>query len=263
MQDGSIEISSTGFKFSYLRFLADGAAGLFLVLLLTVAYYADVPILGQDRSFREVFSGQLSGEVKIFLMILLGLLAVPLGLALNAAGWFLLGWVQGWGCAFWFDSKWFLTEGTKEIFQQDLLAEAMQLGSNDIYRRAKLYEEFLMAAAPSHLVHVQHIMGLQRFLRSLSVVFCSAGVYLVLSKAEPRWVPAIYAVTTVFSLTLLSLLEYYICLAIVCRTYLASFEQAESALYVENVRDKRASDIDAELLDRLMRRLSSTSKAAS
>jgi hypothetical protein len=69
MQDGNIEISSTGFKFSYLRYLADGAAGLFLLLLLAVGYYADLPIVGQEVTFRGFFAGRMDVHAKVFFLV--------------------------------------------------------------------------------------------------------------------------------------------------------------------------------------------------
>jgi hypothetical protein len=145
---------------------------------------------------------------------------------LNAAGWFLLGWIQRVGCSLWFNRGWFLTRGTKEIFLKELLSRKVGLRQENLYSKAKLYDEFLTATNPACLIHVQHIMGLQRLLRSLAVISFLAGAYIILSDSVRLWL-VVYSFLIILSLLLLSLLEHYVCLATVCRTYLLSLEEAD------------------------------------
>ena len=44
MPTNDIEISSNGLKLSYLRFLADGAVGVAVIMILVLAYYFKIPI---------------------------------------------------------------------------------------------------------------------------------------------------------------------------------------------------------------------------
>jgi hypothetical protein len=63
---------------------------LFFMLLLVAVYF--FPILGHP--LKGDLGLQLGNEVKIFIFILLLLLATPIGLLINATGWLFFGRIQ-------------------------------------------------------------------------------------------------------------------------------------------------------------------------
>jgi len=94
-----VELSRSGIKISYLRFLSDSAAGQIVILIALAAYY--FPVLGGP--LRHFHSGDVSTEVKVLVAVLLLLLSSPLGLAINATSWFVLSWLQVGLQRFWFN----------------------------------------------------------------------------------------------------------------------------------------------------------------
>src|SRR5262245_59682435 len=97
-----IEISKEGIKISYLRYLADSASCFIIILAILMAYYAgtDVPGFGK---LREIFVTHPGSEVKIAFLVLAFFVATPIGLVLNAIGWFLFGWLQLRLVEYWFN----------------------------------------------------------------------------------------------------------------------------------------------------------------
>src|SRR5713101_2292449 len=90
MASQNIEFSKEGIKFSYRRFLCDGAAGYLVMLFFLFAYY--YPIFGQPLQYFAPSRSPIPQEAKVFLLLIAFLLSTPLGLAINAASWFFLGW---------------------------------------------------------------------------------------------------------------------------------------------------------------------------
>ena len=260
MQGENVELSNTGIKFSYLRFLADGAAGLIAILFFVAGYYLDLPLLGSGKSFHSLMSGRIGGEVKIFIMILLGILAVPLGLSLNAAGWFLLGWLQAKSAKFWFQHKenWFV-KTTGDGFCVEELAESFNLDEMNVYRKYQFYEELLSAKRPEQLVHIQHIRGLKRLVRSAAMILLSGGVYLLFARLADFnlwWLGFISIFAAILFSFLLSLLEYYLSLAVLFRAFVVSFSSSRCWQHF------KVNEAEARSLDRLIRRVSRTEKHA-
>jgi hypothetical protein len=89
--NNDIELGAKSIKFSYRSFLSDAAPGLALILIGFFSYYH--PILGIPWKTFYNFTN-LPSDVIIFVSILLFFLSIPLGLALNASSWILLGWLQ-------------------------------------------------------------------------------------------------------------------------------------------------------------------------
>lgn len=82
-----IEFSQEGIKISYRRFLSDSAAGYIVILIAILSF--NVPIFGEHRQISSYII--FDPNTKIFLFILIFLLATPLGLAINSSSWMFLG----------------------------------------------------------------------------------------------------------------------------------------------------------------------------
>jgi hypothetical protein len=79
---GDVEIGKNGLRVSYVRFLSDSAAGyILLVLIILVLVTSDA-----------LNSHHVEKEIQIAILVLLTILASPIGLAVNALSWFTLGW---------------------------------------------------------------------------------------------------------------------------------------------------------------------------
>lgn len=225
MANDDVEISSSGLRFSYLRFLADGAAGLFLVLLLLLAFYLEWPIPGLEhsQSFRSIIGGRVSHEAKIFVMILLVVLAVPIGLMINGFGWLAFGWVQTHTAGLWLHCR-RLTASTLRLWHLDVLESAFgPLESGNLYRKGQFYEELLMSFDSAPVMRLYPVAGLKRLLRSASVICLLCSLYAVLVR-RPGWM-TIALLAGVLFLFGLSLLELYYDLGILFSAYIISLEK--------------------------------------
>lgn len=85
----NIEVNKSGIKLSYLRFLSDGGPG--FVTIIYILIYKIIPTILPDKEYTH-FTEIEFASIFIFLIFLL-LLSIPLGLAINASSWVLLGWL--------------------------------------------------------------------------------------------------------------------------------------------------------------------------
>ena len=92
MSNQAIELNKEGVKISYTRFLKDAAAGYVVALFLFASYYLSV--FGQP--LKDKIHVTISPEVKIAILILTALLALPVGLAINALSHVFLCRAQDW-----------------------------------------------------------------------------------------------------------------------------------------------------------------------
>jgi hypothetical protein len=91
-----IHISRDGIRIPYRRLLSDSAAGVVFFLLLVVSYRFPLftrEAIHQTLTALSPGSLDLGREVKVFLLIAAVLLATPVGFAINAVSWALLGQV--------------------------------------------------------------------------------------------------------------------------------------------------------------------------
>jgi hypothetical protein len=84
----SVNVTKDSIQIPYRRFLSDSAAGLAAILLGIGAYYR--PLLGTPLN-RVLAIGTVGSQVKVFSLLLLFLLATPIGFAVNAISWFIFG----------------------------------------------------------------------------------------------------------------------------------------------------------------------------
>jgi hypothetical protein len=91
----NFSVSKDSIQLPYRRFLADSAAGLSLLLIAVAAYY--LPVVS-DAPFREAWHSYevvrsmhgVGNEIKALVLLVLFLLATPIGFAVNALSWILI-----------------------------------------------------------------------------------------------------------------------------------------------------------------------------
>jgi hypothetical protein len=108
-------------------------------------------------------------------------------------------------------------------------------------------------------------MELQRLLRSVAMVSIVTGVCLVFFLRSVPWsIPIIYAIIASLSLGLITLLEYYVDLAVICRSYILALDDPKMLLEAANSANSSGEGemlsalpdkFDAEVLAGLMKRL--------
>ena len=86
IDDRNIEINKDGIKLSYLRFLSDGGPG-FTTIIYSLYLYSIDSLFVKENVLMHFNDIEFA-----FLFILLLFLSIPLGLAINASSWVLLGW---------------------------------------------------------------------------------------------------------------------------------------------------------------------------
>lgn len=226
----TLEISKEGFKLSYLRFLSDSAPGYITLLLLGAAHSSGAPMPFLGHTWLHAIPSETSPQSQIFLFVLLFLLATPIGLILNAIGWFMLGPFQIWLIRFWF---WLPTEisylvaGTRRSMHADdinlffNLQAASHPSTQGIYEQAQFYEEVLSVYFPNYYDRLEHIRGLRRLIRSLSVLLFFVSLYCFFTLNVPR-AGLLLMIGFLLLLFLNSLLEYYQCRNILFMIYILS-----------------------------------------
>ena len=226
----SVEITKDGMKLSYLRFLSDSAPGYLMIILCGAVILFRLPMPFFGTSWLHALPNQLSNEAQIFFLILLFLLATPIGLMLNALGWFLLGALPISMLRFWF---WlprpaaFPLLGTKRsLCWKDTIKffELEAAGKHAFarfYEQANLYEALLGIYFPAVFDQLNHKRGLRRFCRSCAVLALMVSLYSILTINELR-LGGISAAVFCLLIIFLSLLEYDQFMDVLFRVYVLS-----------------------------------------
>ncbi len=173
-----IEISKDGLKLSYLRYLADSAAGFLVILIVLLAVSNQVPLPFFGHSFESL--AKMSSDTKLFVFLLLFLLATPLGLLINGLSWFLLGWLQFPLHKFWFrlPDKWYSPlSPTKSDLYFDKLEDFFKINRDKEINGKHIslvyttYEDYLVFFFRER-IRVEHVIGLARFARNIAFIAC-------------------------------------------------------------------------------------------
>lgn len=80
----NVSVGRSGINISYLRFLCDSAPGFILLLIFIIACYKNASFLGFEICKDYTFIKNLNDETQIFVLVLLFMIATPLGLLMNA-----------------------------------------------------------------------------------------------------------------------------------------------------------------------------------
>jgi hypothetical protein len=160
------EVSKEGIKLSYSRFLGDSATGLVVELVATLSYY--YPIFG--KSLKDAVQQPIGTEAKIFLLVLLFLLSTPIGLVLNATGWYLLGGLQvRLQFAFFHRDFWFLRL-TKQEFAFEATRTALGITRAKFFEGTELIDHAFELYFPHMVDPLPHVRGVYRLTRSLALL---------------------------------------------------------------------------------------------
>lgn len=244
--NGMIEFSKDGgVKTTYLRFLADSAPGFLFILIIALLYSAIYQVNNKPVGHEAV------NHVEIGILILAFLLATPLGLAINAISWMLLGnceirisqcfmkkiadnsfWTRPTCSEYAFDQlcNFYLpclncNTATLEEKKERLLC---------IYKYIKWYEVLLSVYFPAYKTENGYLNGLTQFSRSISlmalILFLSIFVYLVRQYIfcsdgllHMEKFPLIFSIgfflISLFSLVIAGFLEFYISIKTLAYVY--------------------------------------------
>jgi hypothetical protein len=249
MTDQNIELSKEGIKISYLRFLSDSAAGQIVILIAVLAYY--FPVFGPP--VQQAIKSGISTEVKILVVVLLVLLSSPLGLAINAASWFLLSWLQVGLQHYWFkEQKWLartLCKHTREEFQTELTKNYFNLSERNWYARTQLIKQTLHIYRPYIINSLDHIRGIRTLFRNIS--FLALAFFLALlifGRGNIKfWVLVIWF-STLFIIPMLisSLLGFHFTSHVLYRTYILMRATGEKLGPEQNFNERIISVLSRE-----------------
>ncbi|WP_187647744.1 hypothetical protein [Nitrosophilus labii] len=155
----NIELSTSGIKFSYRRFLADTSIGFAIILLF----------LSQYPNYME----------HNFMIMFFILASTPVGILVNISSWILLGFFQTRvtkdvvlsikNGKLWSIEKYLLL-GTDEHFQIKDTIEFYKLNEENFYKIVKLIEHFLSVHCPQKIGYYQDIVGMRIFYRNVSLL---------------------------------------------------------------------------------------------
>jgi hypothetical protein len=170
MAEPAFEISKEGIKLSYSRFLADTASGLAFILLGVAAYY--LPLLGkslQDYLASGNMTLKMGSEVKVLAAVSLFFLATPIGLLVNATGWFLLGPLQ-----IMLEKLFYRLGLPSHVFAElsvDRWRRTFKLTAGRLHEIASLVDGVFQESFPELVGQPDaHIRGVYRFARSLGLL---------------------------------------------------------------------------------------------
>src|ERR1044071_2886259 len=154
-----IEASSGGLKLSYLRFISDSAPGFVLLLLMTFAW-GD----GAIPSYLE------TSESRVLAAAILFMLATPVGLAVNAVSYFLLGESQAAINRTCFLSRWWPIAETRRTLFVEKSTRHFRFTARDWAERTDVYEEIVESYRPDLVLRLEHLRGLKRFSRCIALL---------------------------------------------------------------------------------------------
>lgn len=195
---GTFELTKDGLKLPYLRFLSDSAAGFVLILTLVVAYH-DTALRGMLKNsgaFEGMVSASYSNAMKIVILILVVALTIPLGLAINAISWFILG-------PFIYALQSFCYRKSESIFKtirtEYMMKECEKFfnvkpDAPDIwYKKVQVIKRILFMRNPELMDAIEHVRGIRTFFRNLSFltfVFALASLLISIFTSIPAHIAA-------------------------------------------------------------------------
>lgn len=243
MPDNDIGFSQQGIKFSYRKFLSDSAAGYIIILIAIASFY--FPIFGQaflnipldDSPIAKI--AQMSDRLKIFLFILLFLLATPLGMAVNSSSWIFLGRLRSLANdALWYQESIeksskvknlipyflaFFIDNTKKSFQFDMLKSFYHFDKNNFLQYSDLIEETLHIYHPDIKESISHIQGFYIFFRNiaflLAIYIGYVIIYFLIKHNSPIGLGTFFVLIIFFIFILINFLEniiyYYLSILLI------------------------------------------------
>jgi hypothetical protein len=234
----TIEISRSGIKFSYLRFISDSTPGYVIVILLFIAYSHNAPLPLIGCSWLSPVN-EVSTEARVFVFLLLFIVATPLGLLLNALGWFFFGFITTNAVELCDRYRWlFKFSGTNRSFCPTGNNDHFNMGSiendriGDLYPRSEFLHKFLRIYAPRAVEGMDHVRGLNVLFRSLALISLLLALYFCFTMGS-TYAGSIFFGLWVFLLVMSSWMEYYNC----CLVHLKCL-----TLYPEALKGKVAWD---------------------
>jgi hypothetical protein len=159
MANSGIEVSSSGLKLSYLRFISDSAPGFVVLLLVGFSWQHD------PRP-----SWMQAKEVSVVLAALLFFLATPVGLTINAVSHFVIGHIQTEINRICFLSNhWPLSDSRRSMMVKET-TDHFGFTADDWPERNDGYGDLVETYRPDIALRIEHLRGLKRFARSMSFI---------------------------------------------------------------------------------------------
>jgi hypothetical protein len=156
------EISKNGVNQSYLRFLSDSAPGILAIVLFAVAYNSHYSFFGIDI-IRLVDN---FGKLSTYQLVVITLLALPLGGLLNLGGWLMFGGVLGW-----LESKRLNANTvTHRIFDIEMISKLYGIDSSSWYQSCELIENVMEQRYANVTAIYEHVKGYDRLLLSMTLL---------------------------------------------------------------------------------------------
>ena len=228
MVSQDIEVSKEGIKIPYRLFLSDSAAGYIAILIVIFSYY--YPIFG--KTLQEIFphlnNSSISIEVKIFVLLLVFLLSTPLGLAINAFSFIILGSLQIWSETRWFNVKnsffLYIIDGTKKKLLFDDCKKFYQLEEKNWHEISVLIDEMLSIYQPDVVESSGQLLGIYIFFRNIIFLL----IVIILINFFVLWndirllimnVGILFLITIILTIVM-SVLAFYYHLLIIMKGYL-------------------------------------------
>jgi ABC-type multidrug transport system fused ATPase/permease subunit len=172
-----IDVSRQGVRIPYLRFLADATPGFLVCGLFLLAVYLPGDGNGIWKKMVESLEplrGGMGVEVKIFALALLFFLAVPIGLAINGAGWYLLGWTHSFpGVLHSLVAR--LQRLSPRLFRRPfttghVVSSMLSSTGSTLHDLTTHLQQVIEIHAPHLLSDLQHYKGLRRLARSSAML---------------------------------------------------------------------------------------------
>ncbi len=209
----TLELSKSGLKLSYLRFLADAAGGVLALSTLLLATLLEMPVPGTELDLGELSSLRPDGPQQIFMLAFILLLVTPFGLFLNGLGWVVLGRIQLAAVVYLFrHPRTVFASGTSKLWSVDKIKQVFALDDESSYGKAIAVEQLIGLKYPSVYDSMRHVEGLKRFLRTIVLLTLFWAVYLM---TICSWTVSLgLLLLVVFGIGFLAILDYYYILGV-------------------------------------------------
>jgi len=153
------DIHKNNIKQSYQRFLSDSAPGFVAIALLAIAYNSHYSFFGADI----VRMCDAFGKIGTYHLLLITLLAVPLGGVINTGSWFLLGGILGRLESIWLS----VDTVTRRVYDVQRIITLYGVDSSSWFLFCESIDNIMLSRYSNITGLYEHVKGYDRLLRSL------------------------------------------------------------------------------------------------
>jgi hypothetical protein len=223
---GQIAISKNGIKTSILTYVSSYSIGAIMIIASIIYYSYNTCSLHFNPLL--LFSS-MSIEMRVFFLLMIFIVAYPIGLLFAWVSWAFLGWMEKYLETFHFEYKTidFFVNGSKNYFCFEMLVKYYDLKKDNFYSICRMKEVYLQKKRPKLYHSLDDTLGISNLIRHLTLLsFIISGYYLIQFQF-------LSAIVSILSCMLLIIINSAVCFHYSLAILLLGLKEKEKANYKE------------------------------